>query len=106
MYYIYIMTNPLNTVLYVGMTNNLLRRVSQHRQKCIEGFTKKYNVTKLVYYEIAENFRSAVKREKQIKAGSRKNKMLLVNRVNPDWKDLYPNWSERQIASSAVADSQ
>jgi putative endonuclease len=88
-YYIYIITNKYNTVLYTGVTNDLQKRVYEHKSKLIEGFTKKYNVTKLVYYEIFDNAYTAISREKQIKAGSRQNKIDLVNSINPDWKDLY-----------------
>ncbi|MBD2297670.1 GIY-YIG nuclease family protein [Nostoc sp. FACHB-190] len=88
-YYIYIMTNSYNTVLYTGMTNNLQRRVYEHKEKLVEGFTKKYNINKLVYYEIFEDAYMAISREKQIKAGSRQNKIDLVNSINQEWKDLY-----------------
>jgi len=88
--YIYIMTNKVNTVLYTGFTNNLVRRVYEHKEKIIEGFTKKYNINKLVYYEIFNDARNAIIREKQIKAGSRKKKLDLINNMNPEWKDLYP----------------
>jgi putative endonuclease len=88
-YYIYIMTNKYNTVLYTGVTNDLQKRVYEHKSKLIEGFTKKYNVTKLVYYEIFDDAYTGISREKQIKAGSRQNKIDLVNSINPDWKDLY-----------------
>ncbi len=71
------------------MTNSLMRRVWEHKAKLIEGFTKKYNVDKLVYFESFDNPRAAIKREKQIKAGSRKKKIELINKLNPDWKDLY-----------------
>ncbi len=71
-FYIYIMTNKVNTVLYTGFTNDLVRRVYEHKEKIIEGFTKKYNINKLVYYEIFSDARNAIIREKQIKAGSRK----------------------------------
>lgn len=71
------------------MTNSLMRRVWEHKAKLIEGFTKKYNVDKLVYFESFDNARDAIKREKQIKAGSRKKKIELINKLNPDWKDLY-----------------
>jgi putative endonuclease len=87
-YYIYILTNTYNTVLYTGMTNNLLRRVFEHKAGK-GGFTSKYNVNKLVYYEITHNVQAAIAREKQIKAGSRQKKIDLVERVNPDWEDLY-----------------
>ena len=88
-YCIYILTNKNNTVLYVGVTNNLTRRIWEHKSKLIEGFTKKYNVDKLVYFESFDNPKDAIKREKQLKAGSRKKKVELVNKINPEWKDLY-----------------
>ncbi|MCC5602547.1 GIY-YIG nuclease family protein [Nostoc favosum] len=88
-YYLYIMTNNYNSVLYTGVTNNLQRRVYEHKEKMIEGFTKKYNINKLVYYEIFEDAYTAISREKQIKAGSRRNKIDLVNSINQEWKDLY-----------------
>jgi putative endonuclease len=86
------MTNKYNTVLYTGVTNDLHKRVYEHKSKLIEGFTKKYNVTKLVYYEIFDDAYTAISREKQIKAGSRQNKIDLVNSINPDWKDLYEDF--------------
>jgi len=88
-YYLYIMTNKYNTVLYTGVTKDLQRRVDEHKSKLIAGFTKKYNITKLVYYEIYEDITDAIAREKQIKAGSRQKKIDLVNSINPEWKDLY-----------------
>ncbi|BAY92767.1 MULTISPECIES: GIY-YIG nuclease family protein [unclassified Tolypothrix] len=88
-YYLYIMTNKYNNVLYTGVTNDLQRRVYEHKSKLIEGFTKKYNITKLVYYEIFDDAYTAISREKQIKAGSRQKKIDLVNGVNNEWKDLY-----------------
>ncbi|MBV6623915.1 MAG: GIY-YIG nuclease family protein [Rivularia sp. (in: Bacteria)] len=88
-YYIYIMTNQYKKVLYTGFTSDLHRRVSEHKSKLIEGFTKKYNLTKLVYYEIYEDSYTAISREKQIKAGSRQKKIDLVNQMNHQWKDLY-----------------
>ena len=83
------MTNKNNTVLYTGVTNNLKRRVYEHKSKLIEGFTKKYNITKLVYYEIFSDSYNAISREKQIKAGSRQKKIDLINSVNERWDDLY-----------------
>ena len=83
------MTNKNNTVLNTGMTNNLIRRVYEHKEKIIDGFTKKYNCTKLVYYEIFNDPYNAIAKEKQIKAGSRKKKIELINSMNPNWKDLY-----------------
>ena len=88
-YYIYILTNKNNTVFYTGITNNLVRRVYEHKNKLSDGFTKKYNVDKLVYYEIFTDPESAIIREKQIKAGSRKKKILLIESMNTGWIDLY-----------------
>ncbi len=81
------MTNN-NTVIYTCVTNDLSRRVYEHKEKIIEGFSKKYNVVNLVYYEIYNDSYSAIAREKQIKAGSRKRKIELIERINPEWKDL------------------
>lgn len=83
------MTNKINTVLYIGVTNNLERRIYEHKFKLIEGFTKNYNVNKLVYYEIFEDVNEAILREKQIKSGKRKNKINLIQKINPAWDDLY-----------------
>jgi len=88
-YYIYIMTNKRNTVLYTGVTNHLRRRIYEHKEKIVGGFTKKYNVNKLVYYEIFDDIENAILREKQIKAGSRGKKIELIKNMNPEWKDLY-----------------
>ncbi len=88
-YYIYIMTNQRNTVLYTGVTNNLKRRVYEHKEKLVDGFTKKYNINKLVYYEVFEDIESAILKEKQIKAGSRQRKIELINSMNKEWRDLY-----------------
>ncbi|KPL03126.1 MAG: hypothetical protein AMJ90_03995 [candidate division Zixibacteria bacterium SM23_73_2] len=86
-YYVYILTNKSKT-LYTGVTNNLERRIYEHKHKSIEGFTKKYNLTKLVYYEIAEDVRSAITGEKQIKGWLRSKKIRLIESMNPQWKDL------------------
>ena len=83
------MTNKNNTVLYTGVTNDLIRRVYEHKNKLIEGFTSRYNIIKLVYFEEFSDIRNAIAREKRIKAGSRKKKEDLINSMNPDWKDLY-----------------
>ena len=88
-YYVYIMTNKRNNVLYTGITNNLKKRVYEHKEKLTDGFTKKYNITKLVHYEIFEDVESAILREKQIKAGSRQKKIDLINSQNKEWADLY-----------------
>jgi putative endonuclease len=83
------MTNWKNTVLYTGVTNDLIRRVYEHKEKLVEGFTKRYNLTKLVYYEIAETAEAAILREKQLKAGSRQKKVELIEVLNKTWSDLY-----------------
>ncbi len=88
-YYIYIMTNKHNTVLYTGVTNDLKKRVYAHKAKLVAGFTKKYNIDRLIYYEIFDDINNAITREKQIKAGSRQKKIDLINNVNSQWKDLY-----------------
>jgi len=88
-YYVYIMTNARNTVLYTGVTNDLKRRVYEHREKLVGGFTKKYNIIKLVYYEVFKDIENAIMREKQIKAGSRQKKIDLICRMDTEWRDLY-----------------
>ena len=88
-YFVYILTNIRNTVLYVGVTNNLIKRVYQHKNKFQKGFTEKYNLTKLVYYEIFEDALTAITREKTIKNLLRRKKGQLINSMNPNWKDLY-----------------
>jgi len=87
--YVYIMTNAYNRVLYMGVTSDLARRVYEHKQGLSGGFTSRYNVKKLVYYEMLADAYSAISREKQIKAGSRKAKLDLIQRMNPEWRDLY-----------------
>ena len=89
-YYIYIMSNKWNRVLYIGVTGNLLTRVYQHREKNIQGFTSRYNVTKLVYFESFGDPTTAIEREKQLKAGNRGKKVALIEKCNPEWKDLFP----------------
>lgn len=88
-YYVYILTNARHTVLYTGVTSDLKKRAYQHRMKLVPGFTSRYNVYKLVYYEVADNPEAAIVREKQIKAGSRGKKIDRVNSMNPQWHDLY-----------------
>ena len=88
-YFVYIMTNKRNTVLYTGITNDLKKRVHEHKTKLVEGFTKKYNVNKLIYYEASRDVESAILREKQIKGGSRAKKIGLVDGMNPAWRDLF-----------------
>ncbi len=87
-YYVYIMTNIGNSVLYTGVTNNLMRRVYEHKNKLVKGFSLKYNLLKLVYFEESSSINSAIFREKQIKAGSRSKKIELIDSMNPQWKDL------------------
>lgn len=89
LFFVYIMTNKYNTVLYTGVTNNLHRRIYEHKLKLVKGFTRKYNIEKLVYYEVHENVYSAISREKQIKGGSRERKIRLIDSFNKEWKDLY-----------------
>ena len=90
--YVYFMCNSSNAVLYTGVTNNLERRVLEHKEKINRGFTTKYNCTKLVYFEKYTSPMEAIKREKQIKAGSRLKKNQLVNEMNPEWIDLAKEW--------------
>ena len=89
-YFVYMMTNKGRSTLYTGMTNSLVHRVSQHRMGEIPGFTQRYNINRLVYYEQFNDVRDAISREKQIKAGSRANKLRLIEAANPEWSDLYP----------------
>jgi putative endonuclease len=86
-YYVYIMTNNSKT-LYIGMTDDLMRRVYEHKNKLIEGFTKKYNLTKLVYFETSNRIEDAIRREKQLKNWHRQWKINLIESVNKDWKDI------------------
>jgi len=88
-YYVYILTNDKHTVLYTGVTNDLVRRVWEHKEKLNEGFSKKYHVDMLVYYEVCGDIEGAILREKQIKAGSRQKKIDLINSLNPGWRDMY-----------------
>ncbi len=87
-YFVYILTNWNNKVLYVGVTNNLIRRVYEHKNKLIDGFTKKYNLNKLVYFEEFNNVNDAIAAEKKIKGWLRIKKIKLIESVNPEWKDL------------------
>lgn len=89
MYYIYIVSNKYNNVLYIGVTNDIVRRVYEHKNKLVDGFTSKYNVDKLVYYENTPDVNVAIAREKQLKNWRREKKDELINRLNPRWKDLY-----------------
>ena len=95
-YYVYILSNKVNTVLYTGVTSNLELRVSQHREKVADGFTKKYSVSKLVYFETYTDVKIAIEREKQIKGLKRIKKNELVFSQNPDWHDLSNDWNEKR----------
>jgi putative endonuclease len=88
-YFVYILTNKYNTVLYIGVTSNLIKRIYEHKNKLSEGFTKKYNIEKLVYYEVYEDPETAIRREKAIKNLLRAKKLLLIASKNPQFKDLY-----------------
>ena len=90
-YYVYIMTNRSKT-LYTGVTNDLIRRVYEHKNKMVEGFTKKYNITKLLYFEETSDVQSAIAREKQIKGWLRSKKIALIESQNPQWEDLSEGW--------------
>lgn len=87
-YYIYLITNKRNTVLYTGITNNLNRRISEHKGNLIKGFSNKYNLNKLIYYEFTNDIHSALKREKEIKGWKRNKKIKLIETKNPKWIDL------------------
>ena len=88
-YYIYILANKRNGTLYIGVTSNLVKRVYEHKNNIIDGFTKKYSIHKLVYYEITDDIESAIRREKQLKKWNRKWKINLIENSNPKWIDLY-----------------
>ena len=90
-YYVYIMTNKSGT-LYTGVTNNLLRRVYEHKRKLVPGFTKKYKITRLAYFEVFRDVRMAIAREKRIKGWLRAKKIALIESLNPGWKDLSAQW--------------
>ncbi len=88
-YWVYILASQRNGTLYVGVTNNLARRIYEHKEKSIDGFTKKYNITQLVYAEVFQDINGAIYREKSIKKWNRAWKVRLIEEQNPDWKDLY-----------------
>ena len=90
-YYVYIMTNRSKT-LYTGVTSDLIRRVYEHKRKIVEGFTKKYNIKRLVYFEDTNDVQTAIEREKQIKGWLRTKKIALIESKNPEWKDLSEGW--------------
>ena len=92
MYYVYILANKHNTVLYTGVTNNLERRLYEHQNKLVSGFTSRYNVHKLVYFDTTTDVTSAIAREKEIKGWVRQKKIRLIEGMNPEWKDLSETW--------------
>ena len=87
--FVYILFNKKNGTLYTGVTSNLAKRIYEHKNKTVDGFTKKYNIDKLGYYEVFDEIEEAIKREKNIKGGSRAKKISLIESINPEWKDLY-----------------
>ena len=91
-YYVYILTNKSNRVMYIGVTNNLERRIYEHKEELVEGFTKRYHVHKLVYFETTTSIRAAIEREKQLKGWLRARKNELVENANPEWRDLSEDW--------------
>ena len=93
-YFVYILASKRNGTLYIGVTNNLENRMYQHKNKLIDGFTKKYSVDKLVHYEMTNDVVSAIQREKQLKKWNRKWKLALIEKENPEWKDLSKEWFE------------
>lgn len=101
-YYVYIATNASRT-LYTGVTDNLERRVYEHKNKLIEGFTKRYNITNLVYYEGTSDVQSAIMREKQIKGWLRRKKIALIEAMNPNWEDLSDGWVEERYSESPLS---
>ena len=94
MYYVYILTNSTNRVLYTGVTNNLEKRLYEHKTKAVNGFTAKYNAHKLVYFETTTDIYSAIQREKQIKSFKRDKKINLINSINPSWSDLMEEFAK------------
>ena len=98
-YYVYILTNWNNKVMYVGVTNNIERRLYEHRNKLVDGFTSKYNINKLVYVENITDVTAAIQREKQIKGWNRNKKNELVESVNPEWEDLSKQWEDPSLRS-------
>ena len=98
--FIYILTNKNNTTLYIGVTENLLKRIFEHKQKNIDGFSKKYNLTKLIYYEFFENIILAIEREKQLKNWHRDWKLNLIRKSNPEFRDLYQTLIDAETSLS------
>jgi len=102
-YYVYVMTNPNATTLYMGVTNNLERRVYEHRMKLVDGFTRRYNLTILAYFEEGNDVLSAIAREKQLKGWLRLKKVELIESVNPEWRDLSEEWFREGDSSRSLS---
>ena len=90
-YYVYILSNS-SRMLYIGVTNNLVRRVHEHKQKLVKGFTARYNLHRLIYFEKTNDVQTAIAREKQLKRWTRKKKLALIRSLNPQWDDLSEDW--------------
>jgi len=104
-YYVYIMSNN-SKILYIGVTDNLTRRVYEHKNKLLEGFTKRYNLTKLVYYEVTNDINAAIRREKQLKNWHREWKINLIESVNKEWKDLAEEFFGENETKDAKEDTE
>jgi putative endonuclease len=104
-YYIYIMAS-VSGVLYTGVTNNLPSRVTQHKTKSVKGFTARYNINQLVYYETTESIQTAIQREKQIKGWSRARRVELINSMNPEWRDLSLDFMDPPVCHSEEHDDE
>jgi len=102
-YYVYVMTNPNATTLYIGVTNNLERRVYEHKMKLVDGFTRRYNLTILAYFEEGNDVLSAIAREKQLKGWLRLKKVELIESVNPEWRDLSEEWFREGDSSRSLS---
>jgi putative endonuclease len=102
LFYVYIVQSASRRALYIGVTNNLHRRVWQHRTYASEGFSNKYNAVRLVYWESFDDIRSAIDREKQLKRWHREKKIWLIERLNPNWRDIAADWYDAQGPSAAV----
>ena len=98
-YYVYILTNWNNKVMYIGVTNNIVRRLYEHKNKLISGYTSKYNVNKLVYLEETDDINEAIRREKQLKGWKRERKNELVESINPEWKDMSEEMKDPSLRS-------
>ena len=88
-YYVYILTNKYNAVLYIGVTSDLIKRIWEHKNKIMKGFSSKYKIDKLVYFEQYNDIKQAIQREKRLQEWQRQWKVVLINSINPEWKDLY-----------------